>query len=218
MSDDELHGERHQQQRALVAAGYDAMAEQYLASKQPMTTEVESLLRQLIEGITADIPLLDLGCGAGVPVTRWLAERHPVTGVDFSSRQLDLARRHVPGATFVRSDMTAVDFPECTFGAVVAIYSIIHVPREEHLPLLRRVHRWLQPGGRFLATWPVNAWEGDERDWLGWGAPMWWSHFDGATNLELLRRAGFVIDVAETLRGPEETWTWVLAHKMDSAS
>ena len=217
MTDDEVNRDR-QQRRALVEAGYDQMAEQYLASKQSITADVESLLGQLVEGIPADVPVLDLGCGAGVPVTHWLAERHPLTGVDFSSRQLELARRHVPGATLVQSDMTAVDFPESTFGAVVAIYSIIHVPREEHLPLLRRVYHWLRPGGRFLATWPVTAWEGDERDWLGWGAPMWWSHFGGETNLELLRRAGFAIDVADTLRGPEETWTWVLAHKMDSAS
>jgi SAM-dependent methyltransferase len=210
MRDDEVNPNRLQP-RDLVEAGYDQMAEQYLASKRPLTAEAEALLEQLLESVPADAPLLDLGCGAGVPVTRWLAARRPVTGVDLSSRQLELARQHVPTATFVQADMTAVDFPPSSFGGVVAMHSIIHVPREEHLPLLQRIHRWLRPGGRFLATWPVSAWEGDDPNWLGWGAPMWWSHFDGATNLELLRRAGFAIDVAETRHEQDETWLWVLA-------
>ena len=34
--------------------------------------------------------MLDLGCGAGVPATRWLADRSfTVTGMDVSARQLE---------------------------------------------------------------------------------------------------------------------------------
>jgi 2-polyprenyl-3-methyl-5-hydroxy-6-metoxy-1,4-benzoquinol methylase len=34
--------------------------------------------------------VLDLGCGAGVPATRWLADRSfTVTGMDVSARQLE---------------------------------------------------------------------------------------------------------------------------------
>jgi SAM-dependent methyltransferase len=214
MSSSEPDRGRQRQHQALVEAGYDRMAEQYLASKQPLNAETEALLEALVAGLTADAPLLDLGCGAGVPVTRWLAAHHLVTGVDLSARQLELARQHVQGATFVQADMLAVDFPAGSFGAVVAMHSIIHVPREEHLPLLRRIRRWLRPAGRFLATWPVNDWEGDEHNWLGWGAPMWWSHFDGATNLELLRRAGFTIEFAERRSSQDETWLWVLASNL----
>jgi hypothetical protein len=51
----------------------------------------------------------------------------------------------------------------------------------------------------------------------GWGAPMRWSHYDGETNLALLREAGFATLRAEarTTRGArgDETWLWVLAQK-----
>ena len=40
--------------------------------------------------------VLDLGCGAGVPIARRLAERYKVTGVDISERQIMLVRRNVP--------------------------------------------------------------------------------------------------------------------------
>jgi len=217
VADDSQRLER-QQARRLVEAGYDQIAEQYLASKGPLSAEVESLLERLIDGLAPVERVLDLGCGAGVPVTRWLGERQPVTGVDLSARQLELARQHVANATFVQADMTEVDFPPGTFGAAVAMYSIIHVPREAQLSLLQRVHHWLRPGGRFLATFAVNAWEGDESDWLGWGERMWWSHFDGATNLDLLRRAGFAVEIAETSQSQDEAWLWVLARAVDQTT
>jgi SAM-dependent methyltransferase len=213
MTTDHIERDRHRRQRALVEAGYDRMAESYLASKPPLTPDVEALLQHLLDGLSPDAPVLDLGCGAGLPVTRWLAERHPITGVDLSARQLELARANVPGGVLIQADMTELDFPAGSFGGVLALHSIIHVPREEHLPLLRRIHDWLRPNGRFLATWPLNAWEGKEANWSGWGAPMWWSHFDADTYEELLGQAGFAIEIAETLQTQDETWRWILAHK-----
>ena len=214
MNGDNVERNRHRQQRDIVESGYDQMAESYLASKLPLTAEAESLLERLLDGLPADAPLLDLGCGAGLPVTRWLAERGQITGVDLSARQLELARSHVPDGVFIQADMTEVEFSADSFGAVVAMHSIIHVPREQHDPLLRRIHRWLRPGGRFLATWPLSAWEGDEENWSGWGGAMWWSHFGSDTYEVLLREAGFGIEIAEALHGQGETWCWILACKV----
>ena len=163
--------------------------------------------------------MLDLGCGAGVPVTRWLAERgFAVTGLDVSARQLELARRNVPAATFIKADMTELAFAPETFDAVAAFHSIIHVPRTEHPALLGRIHRWLKPGGVFLATMTVTDYEGREDDWEGWGAPMVWSHYDGEANVAMLRGAGFELRHAEPRTGKgtgdeNETWLWVLASK-----
>ena len=76
--------------------------------------------------------MLDIGCGAGVPVTQALSGRFAVTGVDISSEMVRQARANVPGATFIHGDITSVDFPDSSFDAVVAFYSIFHLPREEH--------------------------------------------------------------------------------------
>jgi SAM-dependent methyltransferase len=199
--------------QGLVEAGYDRIADHYLASKGPLEPLTAALLEALTRGLAPGARVLDLGCGAGVPVTRWLAGRFTTVGVDFSTRQLALARRHVPGAALVRADMGALEFAPGAFAAAVACYSIIHLPREEQPALIERIARWLKPGGAFLATWATGAWEGEERDWLGWGAPMWWSHYDGETSLALLRRAGFTIEATEDRTGGDETWLWVLARK-----
>jgi SAM-dependent methyltransferase len=203
--------------KRLVERGYDRMAEHYLASKVPLSPAIEATLAALTAGLGDGAAILDLGCGAGVPVTQWLAARFAVTGVDLSARQLALARENVPGATFLKADMGAVNFPAGAIDAVVALYAIIHLPREEVPTLLARIARWLRPGGRFLATWPLDAWEGEEADWQGWGAPMWWSHHGADDNLALLRDAGFAISSAARLTEGGETWLWVLARRPESS-
>ena len=205
--------------KRVVEEGYDRMAESYLGNKDPVDPTTLAALEEVVRTLQPGAAILDLGCGAGVPVTRWLADCGlAVTGVDFSARQLELARRLVPAANFLRADMTDLDFPPESFDAVVAFYSIIHVPRAEHPALLEDVRRWLRPGGAFLATWALGAWEGEEEDWEGWGAPMRWSHYGEETNLRMLREPGFEVVSAEARTGKgtgdlEETWLWVLARR-----
>jgi 2-polyprenyl-3-methyl-5-hydroxy-6-metoxy-1,4-benzoquinol methylase len=163
--------------------------------------------------------VLDLGCGAGVPVTRWLAGMgFIVTGVDVSARQLGLARHNVPRGTFIKADMVEVAFEPESFDAVVAFHSIIHVSRTEHPALMRRIYRWLRPGGMFLATMTVTDYECSDENWEGWGAPMAWSHYGRDANLAMLHEAGFEVHYAEPRTGngigeESETWLWILAGK-----
>jgi ubiquinone/menaquinone biosynthesis C-methylase UbiE len=51
-----------------------------------------------------------------------------MTGVDISAAQLALARQHVPNATLIQADMMALAFPPASFDAIVALYSLIHLP------------------------------------------------------------------------------------------
>jgi SAM-dependent methyltransferase len=201
--------------RRTVESGYDLIAEHYLATKNPEDPLALAALGDLASSLPPRAAVLDLGCGAGVPVTRWLVGRgFAVTGVDVSARQLDLARNNVPEGTFLKADMAEVTFESESFDAVVAFHSIIHVPRTEHPALLGRIRRWLAPGGMFLATMTVTAYEGIDENWEGWGAPMTWSHYDGETNVTMLREAGFEIRYAEPRTGDNnETWLWVLARK-----
>jgi cyclopropane fatty-acyl-phospholipid synthase-like methyltransferase len=144
-------------------------------------------------------PVLDLGCGCGVPATAILAERFAVTGVYISPVQVERARRLVPAAQFVCQDMSQADFPAESFAAIVSFLAIIHVPVEEQPGIFRKLSRWLRPGGYLLATVGTRAWTGTEEDWHG--APMYWSHADRETYLAWLTDVGF--DVLWTRFIPE---------------
>ena len=75
--------------KRVVADGYDSMAERYFAwsDLRPSPTRLRYLALAL-ELIPPGSDVLDLGCGAGVPMTAALAEDSAVTGVDISSTQL----------------------------------------------------------------------------------------------------------------------------------
>ena len=205
----------HTKQSQIVAAGYDEIADAYLH-----WTSTSTLRLRWLETLSASLPscarILDLGCGAGVPLAPFLADRgHHIIGVDGSARQIELARRNELRAEFMVADMTTVEFNPASFDAVTAFYSITHVPRDLHLALLERIYGWLRPGSIFLASLgndDTPSWTGE---WLG--TTMHFSHFDAATNRLLVEQAGFVVDRAEIIGEEEEARTvrflWVVAHK-----
>lgn len=196
-----------------VEAGYDQIAGHYLRSKVSSDPLILGVLEDFSRSLPSDAEVLDLGCGAGVPVTQWLSKRYSVTGVDVSRRQIELARQNVPDAALIQSDVTALEFPSDTFHGVVSFYAVIHVPREEQSLLVTHIYQWLKPGGVFLANWATEEWEGEETDWEGWGAPMWWSHYGTERNLKMMTDAGFSIASADVKTSHGETWLWVQAVK-----
>ncbi|MGI8689985.1 MAG: class I SAM-dependent methyltransferase [Thermomicrobiales bacterium] len=204
--------------KQVVARGYDQIAERYLVwgAAGIRLRERDRYTTVLLDALPIGAAVLELGCGAGIPTTQRLAERFAMTGIDISARQIALARRNVPNATFIHADMTGLDFPPDTFDAICAFYALGHVPREEHAALLRQIARWLRPDGLFVASFSNDDSAGDiEDDWLG--APMYFSGYDAETNERLVRDAGFDIvttrpETAEEFGRPT-TFVWIVARK-----
>lgn len=206
--------------RAIVAEGYDALVDAYLAWAAAVADARERMVDTFAAPLRPGVRVLDLGCGAGLPSTKRLAERFAVTGVDISAGQIEAARRLVPDAAFIHADLLEVDFPGESFEGVTALYSIPHLPREEHGALFGRIARWLVPGGRFLAVLGSS----DSPDWTGdWlGQPMFFSGYDAETNRRLLVDAGFdllVDEIVETVEpdGPA-AFQWVIARRAPRAA
>lgn len=202
--------------KALVARGYDQMALRY-ASWKVEGNPAMRFVRELDSRLRAGSDVVELGCGRGVPVARELAKRHRVTGVDISAAQVELARHHVPEASFIHADYTELDVAPRSADAVVAILTLNHVPRDEHAELLARVAAWLREGGFLLCSFGVDDGpDSIEDDWLG--VPMFFSHFDAATNRRLVTDAGLELVLDEIVAMDEEghgetRFLWVLAEK-----
>jgi 2-polyprenyl-3-methyl-5-hydroxy-6-metoxy-1,4-benzoquinol methylase len=92
--------------KRIVVSGYDQVANVYL-ERFGVSTVRQKWVGRLIDGLpTRGGRVLDLGCGAGIPVARDLtALGHAVVGVDVSAQQIIRARRNVPKATFLEADM-----------------------------------------------------------------------------------------------------------------
>jgi len=177
--------------KKIVKEGYDAIADRYLAERRHDSEDVR-LLDEFIKRLPVNANVLDAGCGAGIPISRMLSARFQVTGVDFSEAQIELAKKHVPKGNFICQDMTKLVFPENTFDGICSYYAIIHIPREDHQPLLQNFHRMLKPGGLCLLCLGAEHLIDDVvENYLG--ARMYWSHYDAETYLRMLMKCGFSI-------------------------
>jgi SAM-dependent methyltransferase len=199
--------------KKLVAQGYDAIADAYIGHF--LSSKVrDAWLDELIAALPEGARVLDLGCGAGIPVALRLANLgHDVIGVDGSARQVQLARAHVPNATFLHADMTSVDLHDAMFDGIAAFYAITHIPAAEQEPLLRRIGAWLRPGGTFVGSFGAGA----AHDWTGeWlGIEMFFGQNSDDTSMELVRKAGLEVVRADIVRQDNEDadFLWIQARK-----
>ncbi|KAF2003760.1 methyltransferase domain-containing protein [Amniculicola lignicola CBS 123094] len=220
--------------KARLKDSYDAIAPQYNKTFTPISDPLRlkylsTLLAELkpsTNPTSSPQKVLELGCGAGLPITKALLD-HPsptlhLTSNDLSSTQITLARENLAAyeeaarLDLVQGDMLALSFPPSTFTAVLAFYSIIHLPRSEQPLLLSKIHDWLEPGGLFLANFSaedmeegvVDEWLGLEKGW------MFWSGWGVEGSVGMVEKAGFEILVREVSRDVVDAdFVWVLARK-----
>ena len=174
-----------------VKTGYNKIANEYLATRTADSEDVR-LLGDFIELLSPDAKVLDAGCGAGISISKMLAEHFDMTGVDFSETQIELAKQNVPNAKFLCEDITSLKFREGSFDGICSYYAIIHIPREEHQLLLATFQHMLKTGGvALLCLGAQNLIDDVEENYLG--ARMYWSHFDSETYIKILKELGFAI-------------------------
>jgi SAM-dependent methyltransferase len=201
--------------KEIVARGYDAIALRYAEWAGRIDSPALDWVRDLDGRLVDDSDVLELGCGRGVPVTRELARRHRVTGVDISAVQIELARHHVPEASFVHVDASELVVAEGSLDAVVALFLFGHVPGNEQRELITRIGLWLRPSGHLLATFGAGEpGEQIEDDWLG--APMFFASLGGPAYPALVREAGLEIVRDEVVPQHEPghgevSFRWLLA-------
>jgi len=183
--------------RALVRYGYDDIGATHHDDPVHALAVYAAWLDRL--RLDAGARVLDIGCGSGGTEARLLVDRGlDVHGVDISEEQVRLARARLPEATFERADIAAWDAPDGSYDAIVSMYALIHLPREDLAALVPRLARWLRPRGQLLATFGAHDWIGTD-DWFG--APMFWDVTDPATTTAWLEAAGF--EVVEHFFVPE---------------
>jgi ubiquinone/menaquinone biosynthesis C-methylase UbiE len=217
--------------KARLKESYDAMADTYgnRFTKEDVSVSVrlgytKKMIEQLAASGVTEANVLELGCGSGIPATKFLLENEKpkfrVTGNDLSTTQIKLARENLASfedrTTLIEGDMLALDFPDSTFDAVTGFYSVIHLPREEQTQLMKKIAAWLKPGGYFLANFSGEDMEKAEMDkWLnhekGW---MFWSGWGKEGSLKIVQEAGLEVLIGEVLEDVgDATFLWVLAKK-----
>lgn len=124
----------------------------------------------LLPRIPASGTVLDLGSGTGKPVAALISGAgHSLTGVDYSSTMISLARKQVPAATFEQSDILSYE-TERTFDGVVASMSLFNFSVEEMKLAVGKMAGWVREGGYlFIVTIKTPGYGRGEREVGGEG-------------------------------------------------
>lgn len=156
--------------------------------------------------------VLDLGCGAGIPVDDYLIKKgHLVTGLDISETQISIAKQKCPtGAFFVR-DLLDLQPGEFQVDGIISLYTIFHLPRKKHLWFLETIGSFLKSGGKLLISMGDEEFE---QEHLLHGQKVWSSHYGRKKNLELVKQTGFEVIFDEVDQSGKEKHQFILAEKL----
>ncbi len=181
--------------KKIVQHGYDTVSEVYREDDFIFYgTRYEKFFDILSPYIEEECRVLDLGCGCGIPVAQYFSLGYDVTGVDISEVQIERARKLVPDANFICTDMTQYNFKNESFDVILSFYTLFHIPLNEQLPFLRRITEWLSDEGLLVLTVGGSAWTGMKENWRGKeGVTMYWSQTDRDTYEQWLLDLGYEI-------------------------
>jgi SAM-dependent methyltransferase len=166
----------------VVRAAYDEVAEDYaeaFADDLDRLPVDRSVLETCLTRLEREGPVLDLGCGPG-QVASYLADRgRDAIGLDSSIRMAGIAAARTnaaaptnaatptSGARFTCGDMRWLPFRSQSCRAVVAFYSIQHLPRSDLPAALEEAHRVLSADGLLVVATHLGVGDLSIHEFLG---------------------------------------------------
>jgi SAM-dependent methyltransferase len=137
-----------------------------------------------------DAAVLDLGCGPGVPIARWLASRgFRVTGIDAAPSMIELARTSLPAQTWHVADMRDLDLGQ-RFAGILAWDSFFHLDAAAQRAMFAvfAAHALVGAGLMFTSGPAAGTAIGDL-----FGEPLFHASLAGGEYRALLERHGFTV-------------------------
>ena len=166
-------------------------------------------LNKFLELADPGEPILDLGCGTGEPIARFLIERgYEVLGIDSSPAMIEICRARFPEHKWMVEDMRQLHL-ERQFAGIIAWDSFLHLHMDAQRRMFGRFGVHALPGAPLLFTSGPAEGEaiGSYR-----GEPLYHASLDPAEYEQLLTANGFSVQ-DHILGDPEcgEHTVWLAA-------
>ena len=172
-------------------------------------------LDQFLTWVRPGGTVLDIGCGSGEPIARYLIELGlEVTGVDSSPSMIELCRERFPDSEWLVADMRKLDLSR-RFDGVLAWDSFFHLGMDAQREMFALFASHAQPGAPLMFTSGPSEGEsiGSFR-----GEPLYHASLDSIEYERLLTTAGFVVraDAVEDVQCGEHT-VWLATYDANGA-
>lgn len=150
--------------------------------------------RAWLDRFTAQLPegaaILDVGCGMGEPIARYLIQGDlRLTGVDSSASMIAMCRERFPEQQWIVSDMRALTLGRC-FEGIIAWHSLFHLGHDDQRGMFPRFAAHTGPGAMLMFTSgpqhgeAIGAWQGE---------PLYHASLDPDEYRALLGANGFIL-------------------------
>jgi len=120
------------------SSGYDL-------SRDPLEASQQRKWQRLSERLGKPESLLEIGCGWGALSAHFARNGSNVTAISLSQEQLDWARKHFPGVSFLKQDYRDT---AGQFDAIVSVEMVEALGREYWPTFMDCIARNLKPGGK----------------------------------------------------------------------
>ncbi len=177
--------------RKLTANLYDKVAEKYTATF--LTDPDRDIVDLFLSFLPKNSRILDVGCGPGIIANYMHKKGYQIEGIDISEKMIELAKKRAPQCRFRLLDMRDLDYPQDSFDGIVALYSIIHIPKSDIFDVFTKFSRVLKSGGYLLVAVQEGKGEVLLSDPLAPGEKVFLNLFEKEELLEILNKLGFNI-------------------------
>jgi trans-aconitate methyltransferase len=130
--------------------------------------EKPELQRLLTGDNNSSKKVLDLGCGAGRSMafltTLGFLEKN-IVGVDTSGDLLKLAKKDLPNASFIESDIVEFDLAKSSVDTVYSVMVLHYLALDDLVKVFFKCFSWLKPHGTFIFV-TLHPLRYAERDYL----------------------------------------------------
>lgn len=154
------------------------------------TLQEKAWLDRFVAGLPPRATVLDVGCGTGEPIARYLiGSGFGVVGVDSSSTMIEICRARFPGAEWQVADMRRLSLGR-RFDGIIAWDSFFHLSAEQQRAMFPRFAEHARPGAALMFTSGGAAGEA-----IGeyCGEPLFHASLDPGEYQELLGAHGFQV-------------------------
>jgi predicted TPR repeat methyltransferase len=152
---------------------------------------IDPCIADLAAELPSDAAVLDIGCGSGYPIAKYLSEHNfSVTGIDLSEKMIEKAKAlNLKKASFFAADF--MDWQaDGLYDAVIAFDSLWHIQYDRQQLIYPKIAGFLKENGLFLFT---HGKEDGSAEGKMFGEDFRYYALDGSVVKKLLAENGFQI-------------------------
>ena len=141
--------------------------------------------------------LIDLGCGPG-QTTKFLFDNGftDIIGADISTEMISVAKQANPNLNFEEADILNLTYPDNSFGAAIAFYSIVHFNYHQVETAFKEIKRVLVNNGALLFAFHIGDSIVHLNNFLDHEVAIDFYFFEVAKIKDILAESGFeIVDI-----------------------